>query len=302
MNKKGLALIILTAVISGFSIFINKYGVAMSGPCVFAFLKNAAVALVFTGLILFLKDFSAWQRLTKKQWLWLMLIGIIGGGIPFLLFFSGLSQTGAAQSSLIHKTMFIYVALLAMVFLKEKLNKNILLGALLLLAGNLALLKGLKLTFGYGELLIFGATLFWAIESIMAKYLLRDLPPKIVIWGRMFFGSILILGYLAASGQAGQILSVSWPQAAWVGITGALLFGYVTTWYHGLKYFPVSLAAAILLSGSLITTALTAITSAKLEIAEAASAILILLGLAVVFGFHNIWRKMKALKINYVRT
>ncbi len=292
MNTKGLLLVFSTAVISGFSIFINKFGVDLADPYIFAFLKNAVVALALTGLILFLKNPAVLRSLKLKQWLLLVLIGLIGGSIPFLLFFKGLALTSAAQGSFIQKTMFIYVAAMAIIFLKEKLSRNFLIGALLLLLGNTLLLKTLNFSFGYGDLLIFFAALLWAAENIISKYTLKDTPAKTVAWGRMFFGSIFILGFLGASGRLDLIAALNFEQIIWVLITATILLGYVITWYSGLKHIPVSVACAILLLGSPITTLLTAITAGKINFQEILSGILILAGLMVIIGTGYLWEKI----------
>ena len=52
-NKKGLLLVFLTAVISGFSIFINSYGVKGFDSSVFTFSKNIVVALFLFSIIIF---------------------------------------------------------------------------------------------------------------------------------------------------------------------------------------------------------------------------------------------------------
>src|SRR3989339_2183939 len=106
MNKnKGLVLILSTAVISGLSIFISKFGVSVINPYIFTGWKNIVVAVLAVGWILALKDWQILKSLNKKKWLWLVGVGLIGGSIPFLLFFKGLSLTTAAQGSFIHKTM-----------------------------------------------------------------------------------------------------------------------------------------------------------------------------------------------------
>jgi len=295
MRTKGLLLVFSTAIISGFSIFINKFGVSLTNPYVFTFLKNTIVALLLTAVILFFKDFKALKQLRPKQWILLVLIGLVGGSIPFLLFFKGLAMSGAAQGSFIQKTMFIYVAVIAMIFLKEKLSKNFLIGALLLLLGNLLLLKTLKFSFTYGDLLIFLATLFWAAENVISKYALRELVGRTVAWGRMFFGSIFILGYLGLSGQLSLVENVTFPQIIWISITSMLLFAYVMTWYSGLKYIPVSLATAILLLGSPITTLLTVMATGKISWQEILSGALILIGLILIVSFDYIWKKINVL-------
>ncbi len=280
--KKGLILVFSTAIISGFSIFINKYGVSVINPSVFTFLKNTVVALMLTSLILLIKDWRLLKSLTKKQWWLLCLIGLVGGSIPFLLFFKGLSLTGAAQGSFIHKTMFIYVAVLAVIFLKEKISKKFLIGALLLLLGNLIYLKALPSSFGKGDLLVLLATFLWSIENVISKYALKDLPAKIVAWGRMFFGSIFILVFLLVSGQAGQITTLNTTQIGWIFLTALILLGYVLTWYSGLKYVPVSTATAILLLGSPITTLLSLTIGVKISPSEFLAGILMIIGLIFI--------------------
>src|SRR4030043_835849 len=125
LTSKGLLLVFSTAIISGFSIFINKFGVGEFNPYLFAFLKNLLVAFLLVGLLLGLKEFKNLKRLAKKDWLILKIIGLVGGSVPFLLFFKGLSLTTASKGSFIHKTMFLYVAILAILFLKEKISKGL---------------------------------------------------------------------------------------------------------------------------------------------------------------------------------
>ncbi len=258
MNKnKGMLLILGTALISGIVVFISKMGVSVINPYIFTGLKNIIVTLLIVSWLFMMKDWRVLKNLSKKQWLLLLMVGLIGGSIPFLLYFKGLSLTAPVQAAFIHKTMFIYIALLAAVFLKEKISRGYLIGGLGLVLGNILLLRLIPHQFGLGDLLIFLATLFWAGENIVSKYLLKDLPSRIVIWGRMFFGSILIILFWLITGQAGLINSLNLEQIGWVLITSVFLFGYVTTWYTGLKYVKVSVAATILLLASPITTLLT---------------------------------------------
>lgn len=302
MNKKGLILVLATAIISGFSIFINKYGVSGINPYIFTFLKNAVVALMLSSAILLVKDWKLFKRLTKRQWLLLLAIGLVGGSVPFLLFFKGLSITSAAQGSFIHKTMFVYVAILAVIFLREKISKEFLIGALLLILGNLLLLKKLPVSFGKGDLLVLTATFLWAIENVISKYALRDLSSKVVTWGRMFFGSIFILSYLGFLGQLAPIANLNLQQIGWTAITAGLLFSYVLTWYSGLKYVPVSVATAILMLGSSVTTILSLASGASVTPKEIMASSLILSGLIFVVGFRSLLKWIKYTSKIYERS
>lgn len=302
MNKKGLLLVFATAIISGFSIFINKYGISFSSPYIFTFLKNVTVAMFLLSLIIVTKDFSSLKKRSFRQWIMLLCIGLIGGSIPFLLFFKGLTLTSAAQGSFLQKTMFIYTAMLAVIFLKEKINKGFLIGAISLMLGNLLILKNMNFSFGVGDLMILGATVFWAIENVISKYALKSLDGKTVAWGRMFFGSIFILIFLVISGQIRGIASIDLHQIGWIGITSVLLFGYVMTWYSGLKLVPVSVATAILILGAPITTALSAVSGGKIGWHDLLSIIFILLGIISIIGADLFSRSIKQYAKKLVRT
>ena len=253
MNKKGLILAFTTAIISGFSIYLNKFGVTGIESSIFTFSKNIIVALfLFSTVLLFKENLN----LKLKQWIKLIMIGLIGGSIPFLLFFKGLQLTSSASAAFIHKTMFVYVALLAVLFLREKITKKFLAGSILLLMGNAIFLKVYYPIFDKGALYIFIATLLWAIENIISKHTLKELSSRVVAFGRMFFGSMFILVYLIFAEKIVLLNTLNLNQIGWVLITTIPLFLYQITWYESLKYLKVSTATSVLLFGSVITSLL----------------------------------------------
>ena len=178
MNKKSaLLLIFSTAIISGISIFMNKFAVSGIDSTIFTFAKNIMVTLFLFSLLFFTTRFKEFALLKKKDWFKLILIGLIGGSIPFVLFFRGLQLTSGASASLIHKTMFVFVTMSAVIFLKEKLNKKVVIATALLLIGNYLLLRP-SWSFGMGDLLVLTATLFWAFENTLSKYVLKELSQN----------------------------------------------------------------------------------------------------------------------------
>nr|HDN00179.1 DMT family transporter [Deltaproteobacteria bacterium] len=281
MNK-GIVLVFCTALISGFSIFINSFGVKGFDSSVFTFSKNIIVAVSLFAILLGIGNWKELKNLTKNQWLKLTVIGLAGGSIPFLLFFKGLQMTTGAAGSFIHKTMFVYVAVFAMIFLKEKMTKGILAGAILLMGGTYVMIQP-ELKFSLGNLLILAATLFWAIENTLAKYVLRDLSGTTVAFGRMFFGSVFILAFLSAAGKISILFSVSTSQWTWILISDVFLLLYVLTYYNGLKFIKVTTAAAILTLGAPITTILSwSFLGATVTINEAAGMLLIVTGIILI--------------------
>jgi drug/metabolite transporter (DMT)-like permease len=254
MEKKGLYLVFLTALISGVSIFLNAFGVKGINPFVFTGLKNVIVCVFLFSIILLVKEFKSLKVLNKNDWLKLSLVGLIGGSVPFLLFFKGLQLTTAASGGFVHKTMIVWVVLLSLFFLKEKLNYKIVIGAVFLLVGNFFLLNISGFAIDEGIILIFLATLLWSSEIILSKYLLKRLSGNLVAFGRMFFGSLFIMAFLLVTNNF--TLSLGIAQWSWILITSVFLLGYVFTFYNGLKYVTASTAVSILSLGAVITTVL----------------------------------------------
>ncbi len=242
--KKGELFVLGTTLVSGLSIFVNKFAVTGTNPVVFSWLKNT-----FVGFFLLFLAFPKLKKLNSKQWKKLVLIGLLGGSIPFILFFKGLSLTSASSASLIHKSMFLWIALIS-IFLGKKISKYFVIPAAFLLGG-LFLINPYKP--GIGDLMILGATLLWSAETLLSKHTLKDIDAGSVAFGRMFFGSFVMLAYLLASGTQAAFTLQTFQ---WVGITSVFLLGYVLTWYSGLKFAEPTKAASILLLGSPITTIL----------------------------------------------
>ncbi|MEM4264083.1 MAG: DMT family transporter [Candidatus Woesearchaeota archaeon] len=295
MDKRGYLFVLLTALVSGVSIFLNTFAVKGINPYVFTFSKNVLVVVFLLSLLLLFNEIKSFKLLSKMQWFKLVLIGLVGGSVPFLLFFKGLSMSASSTASLLHKSMFFLVALLAVLFLKEKLNWRFAVAALLLFAGNYLLLESKSFAFGVPEMLILGAVAFWSVETIISKHVLKEVSSRVVAFGRMFFGSLFIFVFLAATGNLQGIASLSVPQFGWIAFTSVLLLAYVTTWYAGLQRVPASIASCILVLGSAVTTVLSFAYSGSFSFAGLAGAALIISGVVLVAGYSYFASKLKFL-------
>jgi drug/metabolite transporter (DMT)-like permease len=186
-------------------------------------------------------------------------VGVIGGSIPFALFFTGLKEIGGLQGALIHKTLVLWVALLAAPLLKEKISGKIIVGLVLLYAANF--LAGFS---GFGEwsiyhVMVLGATWLWAVENVIAKKVLKGVEADVVVFARMAMGWPILAVILLASGKADLVSQLSWQQWAAQGASALLLTGYVMTWYRGLQWAPATQVATILTGGAVVTSILQAV-------------------------------------------
>lgn len=243
--KKGILFAFLTSIISGVAIFYAKLAVAKIEPLVLTTSRNLYVGLIFLLFFLVSKRLAEIKKLTRGQLIRLILIGIIGGGLPFFLFFTGLKMTSAQTANLIHKSLFIWVSALAVIFLNERFNLTYTISFILVFIANF-LFTRLPLTFGKGELIILAATILWAIENVLAKKVLKEVSSEMVGLFRMGIGSSILLTSLIITGKSSQLLILTRQQLVIIVIGGSILFFYVYFWYKSLKYAPASLVTLIL--------------------------------------------------------
>jgi drug/metabolite transporter (DMT)-like permease len=264
-GRRGLAIAAAATVISGFAVFINGYGVrAVPDATVYTTAKNlvAAVLLLLAAVPLALRSPQRYRPAGARQWAGLAAIAIIGGSVPFVLFFEGLARTSSTHAAFLQKTLVIWVALLAVPALGERLRARhvaaiaLLVGGLVALEGGVAWLRpgaGFLAGADTGELLVLAATVLWAVEVMIAKRLLRQVPPMAVAVGRMGAGVLVLLGWLAITGRFDRLLGLSGRGWLWAALTGAILAGYVATWFTALSLAPAIDVTAVLVGAALIT-------------------------------------------------
>ena len=275
----GIGLAAATALISGISIFANGLVVkSFPDPVALTGARNALVGLVLLAVLVATGGLAEVRSLDRRRAGGLLAIAIIGGSIPFILFFSGLAQATGPGAAFIHKTLFIWVAALAMVFLGETLGIAQVVALVALFAG--VVLVGPAGTPGAGpaDLMILAATLLWAVEVVIARRLLgsEGVSVRLAATSRMALGALVILGFLLVTGRIGAIAAFTVDQWAIVAATGLLLLGYVSTWYAALQRAPASLVTTVLVGGAIITAALSSVRTGQLPAPAVETGLLLL--------------------------
>jgi drug/metabolite transporter (DMT)-like permease len=260
----GVMLAFVTACVSGVAVYVNSKGVAhFDDATVYTTAKNAvAGALLFALALPLLSARRApagkvARPRTRRDWLALATVACIGGSVPFVLFFEGLSRATATQAAFIHKTLVVWVALLAVPILRERIGPPHVLAISLVMLGQGWLAGDLgTVAFGAGEAMILAATLLWAIEVIVVKKLVSSIEPRTLAFGRMGLGTLVLVAWLAVSGRVGDLSALSAEQWGWAVATGLLLTAYVATWYMALARAQAVDVTAVLVLGAVVTAVL----------------------------------------------
>ena len=267
----GVGLAFATALISGVSVYLNgQYVKLFDDPTLLAAVRNGLVGLVLGGVVVATGGIGELRLLDGRRRAALLVVGIIGGGLPFALFFNGLALAGSPAAALIHKTMFVWVAMLAMVALGERLGLAQVAALGLLLGGTLLLAPTGALGVGPGEAMILVATLLWSVEVVLVRRLLvGGVSSNLAAASRMVVGSIALFAVVSVTGGLAGIAAFGMEHWAAILVTGALLTGYVTTWYGALQRAPATLVTSVLVLGAVVTAVLQTATSGAVPASQA---------------------------------
>jgi drug/metabolite transporter (DMT)-like permease len=295
-RSTGICLAFVAAVVSGFSVYVNAKGVArFDDATVYTTAKNAVAGVLLLGVALLpLSGRSNAVRTprTTRRPLGVVTVAVVGGSVPFVLFFEGLSRATATQAAFIQKTLVVWVALLAVPLLRERLHVVHYAAIALVVAGQAWLAGSVgTFAFGTGEALILAATLLWAVEVILVKRLLVDVDSRTLAAARMGLGVVVLLAWLAVSGRAGDLFALSAGQWRWAVATGLLLTAYVAAWYAALALAPAVDVTAVLVFGAVVTAVLSGtIDGAAVNVG---GLVLVTMGVALAAAATSAQRRMR---------
>ncbi|HEX6208677.1 MAG TPA: DMT family transporter, partial [Actinomycetota bacterium] len=213
----------------------------------------------------------------------LLALGLVGGSIPFVLFFEGLARASSTQAAFIHKTLLLWVAALAVPLLRERVGLPHLGAFALLIAGQAALTGGSGgFGWGAGESMVLAATLLWAVELVIAKRLLRSFGSSTLAVARMGVGSVALLGWLAVTDRLELLLGLGASQWAWALGTGAILAAFVGTWFAALARAQAVDVTAVLVFGAVVTGVLASGVQGAPLASQAPGLLLVTVGTAII--------------------
>ena len=285
----GIVLAVVAACISGLAIWLNAFAVKqVPDAAVYTTLKNGVAATLLLVLAAASLRPAQVREVRRTSWLALTVVGVVGGGIAFLLFFTGLSMASAPSAAFIQKTMFVWVAMLAVPFLGERLGWPQIVALIVLAVGQFLVLPPQGVVWGTGETLILIATLCWAAEVVVVRRYLRTTATPIVAAGRLGIGLVALVGFVLVSGQAGGILALGPSAWGWVLLTGVVLAAYVAAWFGALRRAPATIVTSVLVGGAVITGALQALSKGGAPSPQLVAGYLLIAAAVAVVAFAGI--------------
>lgn len=263
--RVGYAFAALNAVISGAAIYINSQGVkTFSDSTLYTALKNAVVGVcVLVPCVVLARSRRELRSLDRRQLALLVLVALIGGSVAYALNFRGLQISTAVTAALVDHSQFLFVALFAALILHERFGAMIWVALGVLFIGLSFGIKVNAVRWDDGVVFLLAATLMFAFDFIVIKFLLRSVSMLMVVLFKMTLGSALLLAYVAATGHLGAVRTLSPTQWGYVLVTGLILLAFTATSIMGLRHASATAVIAIGAGSPIITTLLVVIAQHK---------------------------------------
>jgi len=191
----------------------GKIGVQEIPPFSLAFFRFLfATGIIFSIMVRYEKNW----KLKKKDWIPVILLGIIGMFGYHALFFTALKYTTAINSSMIAATNPLITSILAALFLKEVLGWKRLCAigiaffgvTLTLTNGELSTLKNLQ--FNHGDVIMLAAVLCWAVYSIISKKIMSKYSPLILTSYSFLICLILLIPFVIMENPVEYFSGITW--------------------------------------------------------------------------------------------
>ncbi|MFO7635313.1 MAG: DMT family transporter [Caldilinea sp.] len=232
-----LALLAMT-VIWGMNAVIVKATYSQIPPLVF---MSARFVIAGTLLLTVLWGAERSLRVQRKDWMALIVAGMVGTGLYQPLFLSGLAMTTASTTALIIATSPAFVALINRMLGREILPLRGWLGIALTFVGVVLIIQGgegVALTSQalWGDLLVLVGSFLWAMYAVLAAPLMTRYSPLRVTALTTSIGAapLIVIG-------APAVVTLDWEQVnvwGWSGLIYSAVFaivvGYII-WNSGVK-------------------------------------------------------------------
>ncbi|HEC81172.1 MAG TPA: DMT family transporter [Thermoplasmatales archaeon] len=240
-------LLAFVSLLWGGSFVVVKDATALVSPINLAFIRFLVASPIMI-ILLFLSKKP--KHITVKDFGWFALLGLSGVTLLYLLQYTGIYLTNASNASVLINTNVLFIALLATVFLKEKMSVKRVLGISIAFGGVFIVTTGYSISVSgnalFGSLLVILSALCWAIYSIVGRHLMTRYDEFILTTYAFAFGTIFFLPFLDFN-QMGSLLvrsSTVWFSIFYLSVLCSV-FGY-TVWYYGLSKMDASKIAVFL--------------------------------------------------------
>lgn len=218
MKQRDLADLILLAALWGASFLFMRIAVPAFGAFALAEVRVAIAALLLLPLLALRADFSELRSQPGR----FVLLGAVNTAIPFALFAYAVLSITAGLASILNATASLFAALVAWVWLRERLTALQWLGLAIGFAGVLWLTAARAGFSGSSSILAvlaaLAATFSYGLSGSVAKRYFSGVRPLAVAAGSQAAAALLLLPFAIATWPSSPPVPGAWAAAIALGV------------------------------------------------------------------------------------
>lgn len=295
-TTKALCAVSVASLIWGITPLCNKILLEDGTPLTLTSLRFFISSL---SIFLFLAFKGRFRFPSSEHLLFLLILGVLSVSLSNTATFTGLKYSSVVHASLINALSPSMTALLACIFLKERLHFVQWFGIITALFGVVYLLTGgnfstlLQLEINKGDIYFLFGQVAWAFYTLLSLRALKRMPLLDVVAWSGLFGAIINFSYGSLTGglempdfNMRSLLCLAY--VIWFGAMGATLL-----WNYGIKYIGPSLSAVFINLATLIGVASGVFfLNESFSMAHVWGGLTILLGILLLTQYHTLQRVM----------
>jgi len=228
-----------------FPIIIN-YSTKVIPPILFAGLSIITASIFLFFYILFKRGFKT--IFNKKAFKYILGVTIFIIIIPSILIYEGTKLTSGVNTAILLQSEALFALFLCSIFFKEKITKEKIISAILIIFGATIVLYNGVLSLNLGDLLIVIGASLYPIGNIFAKKALKLSSPAVITFLRSLIGGIILIIISLIFEKSGNIISInSAKKFLWLILLNGIVIMAISKilWYEGLKRLDIGKATTL---------------------------------------------------------
>ena len=241
MKNAGLVYAVLSSLFLSTGFVVAKHFLEYTNPETLNVLWFGIAFLVAAAFLL-LRNRAETVTLFKKNWK----DGVIVGGANALaaaFWFQSISLAGPTATAFIVRFSTIFIIILGILFLKEKLHLHDIVGMLIAIAGALTISFGNGDYLKAGTMVALAASLAIAVHQVLSKAYAKNVNPLMLVCVRSFYTALFLLIYALIFSKL-ETFPISQLGSLSAGIVINAVVGFVF-FYKALELIDVSKVAII---------------------------------------------------------
>jgi drug/metabolite transporter (DMT)-like permease len=286
----GLGSALLSVLFWGGSFVATKVALLDISPATIVWLRFGLGLIVMN--LLSVRTFRR-AGYSRRDLLSFLLLGVIGITLHQLLQVTGLQTARATTTAWVISTTPIFIALLGVLFLHERMRRNTVIGMAIGSIGVILVVGrgtfpwlGVGTAARSGDVLVLLSAVTWAVFSVLSRPLLQRHDPYPMMTMVMLFGWICTTPpFLWSDGmnELERLRPAGWMALSYLGVCcSGLAFAF---WYRALKVLPAAEVGAVMYLEPLVTLAV-----ARLVLGEDSPPVVLAGGLLIVAGVWLVTR------------